>query len=629
MTTISRQCQLRLGPEIRWEPQAVSIDLQTTPYALVAATWRDGGEKLEVEVLLQAATLNALEGYVAAMRRLLTLAEAYALAMEGLPVYVYTKTCDAVAETSELGATWRRKRVHGGVLEMPDASSSAQGHFAVTATLRLQVESHWQRAAVASAVEGSSTVAPHTTYAGGLFATDEAVTARRRGWNDLTGLTARYHWQVGGADCTFIDVDTDWKAWWDFSDKKFHMEDDDANVVSSSDQSALSGLADVVFVWEPGARMQIYVNGHQAGAGTDCVLVKQGSQVYTLFEPTGTQGLAQAQVWPTALTQAQIEALYEWGVPEGELCIVRPPADEKNTNAVYSILNVPGDGPARLRLLLGDDGAQDYAKVLVGLRQLRLPATTMWECESATLGAATATDANAAASGGSQARFTPADTSYATRVTVALGADPTHVADLTGEHRLLLAGYDSAAAVQLNLVRWRLVIAGVAGDWSDDLAFAAVASRSLLDGGTLSLPPGAWPEETQGINSSIYSGNYITLEIQARNTAGIGGGTLDLDAVYLMPLEQSGIALGTLDVSAVQMALDFANDPQSTTLISDEPQQEWAGWVDWDGGALSLLPEQTQEGAGLLRVYAFRDTTESALPNDEIDARLFVRPTWI
>lgn len=627
--TISRQCQLRLGPEIRWEPQAVSIDLQATPYALVAGSWRDSGEKLEMEVLLQAETLNELESTVSAIRRLLTLGEAYALAMEGLPVYVYTKTCDALSHTAELGATWRRKRVHGGVLETPDASSSAQGHFAVTATLRLQVESRWQRAAVASVVEGSSGVAPHTAYAGGLFAATAAVTARARGWDDTTGLTVRYHWQVENANCTFINVDTDWKAWWDNATKKFVMEDDDANTVTSTAYPSLAGLVDVVFVWEPGARMAIHVNGHEDGAGVDCVLVKPPGPVYTLFSPTGTQGLAQVQVWPTALTQAQVEALYAWGVPEGELCIVRPPANEKNTNAVYSILNTPGDGPARLRLLLGDDGAQDYAKVLLGLRQLRLPATTAWECESGTLGSGMTSNANAAASGGSQARFSPSDTAYATRVTVALGADPTHVADLTGEHRLLLAGYDSAAAVQINLMRWRLVIAGVAGDWSDDLAFAAVAQRALLDMGTLSLPPGAWPEETHGINSSIYAGNYVTLEIQARNTAGSGGGTLDMDAVYLMPLEQSGVALGTLDVSAVQMALDFANDPQATTLIADEYQQEWAGWVDWDGGGLSLLPEQTQEGAGLLRVFAFRDAVESAQPNDEIDARLFVRPTWI
>lgn len=627
--TISRQCQLRLGPEIRWRPQAVSIDLQSAPYALVAGSWRDGGEKLEMDVLLQAATLNALEGYIATIRRLLTLGEAYALAMEGLPVYVYTKVCDELADTAELGATWRRKRVHGGTLDVPDASSSAQGHFAVTATLRLQVESRWQRAAVASVVEGSSSVAPHTAYAGGLSSAGAAVRARARGWDETTGLTARYHWQAANADCTFIDVDTSWRAWYDYSATKLCMEDDDGNVVSSDAMDSLSGLVDVVFVWEPGVRMAIYVNGYEVGAGTDCVLDKPGGQVYTLFSPTGTQGIAQAQVWPTALTEEDVEALFAWGVPEGELCIVRPPADDKNTNAVYSILNAPGDGPARLRLLLGDDGAQDYAKVLVGLRQLRLPATTSWECEAGTLGSATASNANAAASGGSQARFSPADTSYATRVTVAVGADPTQVADLTGEHRLLLAGYDSAAAVQLNLLRWRLVIAGVAGDWSDDLAFAAVASRSLLDMGTLSLPPGAWPEETQGINSSVYSGTYVTLEIQARNTAGIGGGTLDMDAVYLMPLEQSGVALGTLDVSAVQMALDFANDPQSTTLIADEGQQEWGGWVDWDGSELSLLPEQTQEGAGLLRVFAFRDTVESALPNDEIDARLFVRPTWI
>lgn len=626
---MDRQCQLRVGPEILWEPQAVIVDLTVEPYRLVAGSWRDGGETLETGVLIQATTLSEVERYVGALRRMLALAEGYATAMHGEPLYVYHKLCDDLDVTAELGATWRRKRVHGGTVSVPDVSTFAAGHYVVTATLSLRVEAWWQRATVAPAVEGSSSVSPHTTYAGGLFSAGAAVTTRRRRWDENSGLTVRYHWQIANANCTFIDVDTDWKAWWDNSTKKFSMEDDDANVVTSSAYTTLTGLVDVVFVWEPGVRMAIYVNGHEDGARGDCVLTKPGGLAYTLFTPTGTQGLAQVQVWPTALTQTEIEGLYAWGAPEGELCIVQPPADGKNTNAAYTIYNVPGHGPAAVRLALGDSGAQDYAKATVALRPLRAPGTTMWECESETLGAATATNSNAAASGGSQARFTPADANYATRVTVGIAAQTSQVQALVGEHRLLLAGYDSAAAVQMNLVRWRLLIAGQAGDWSDDLALATVSQRSLLDMGTLTIPDGAWPEEALYANTDVYSASdYVQIEIQVKNTAGSGGGTLDLDAIYLFPVEQEGTALGTLDVSAVQMSLDFAGDPQATILTADEQQQEFAGWIEYDGDRLWLLPDVSASGAGLLRVFAYRDDDEEAYPNDTVDVLLFLRPSW-
>ena len=626
---MDRQCQLRVGPEILWEPQAVIVDLTVDPYRLVAGSWRDGGESLETGVLIQATTLSEVERYVGALRRMLALAEGFATAMHGEPLYVYHKTCDDLDVTAELGATWRRKRMHGGTVSVPDVSTFAAGHYAVTVTLSLRVEAWWRRAAVAPAVEGSSSVSPHTSYPGGLFSSGAAVTTRRRTWDNNSGLTVRYHWQAANANCTFIDVDTDWKAWWNNSAKRFTMADNYGNTVSSSAYTSLSGLVDVVFVWEPGARMAIHVNGHEAGAGVDCVLSKPDSLAYTLFTPTGTQGLAQVQVWPTALTQEEIESLYAWGAPEGELCIVRPPADGKNTNAAYQIYNVPGHGPAAVRLVVGDSGAQDYAKATVALRPLRVPGTTKWECESGTLGSATASNSNAAASGGSQARFTPADAEYATRVTVAVAAQTSHVQALVGEHRLLLAGYDSAAAVQMNLVRWRLLIAGQAGDWSDDLAFATVSQRSLLDMGTLTIPDGAWPEEALYANTDLYAGAaYVTIEIQARNTGGIGAGTLDLDALYLFPVEQEGTALGVLDVSALQMSLDFAGDPQATTLTADEQQQEFAGWVEYDGDRLWLLPEVSASGAGLLRVYAFRDDDEEAYPNDTVDVLLFLRPSW-
>jgi len=621
-----RQCQLRLGSEVRYEPQAVLVDLTKDPYRLVAGTWRERqAETLEMDVLLRGSSLSELEQQAAALRRMLAFAEAWSGAMQGRPLYVYHKLCDDLASTAEIGATWRRKRVHSGRLELPDMTLSAKGQYAVKASLSLQVEPYWRRAAPEPAVEGSSSVAPHTVYAGGLFAS-AAVTTRRRWWSETTGVTARYHWTVANANCGFLQTDGDWGAWWNNSTKMFVISDSDANDVSTSALGTLSGLVDVTFIWEAGVRMEIVLDGKSVATKALCVLVKP-AQSYTLLSPTGTQGVAQVQVWPSALTSAQAVGLHAWGVPEGELTLVHPPADNTNTNAAYALANVPGHGPADLRLLLSGT-SQDYEQVRLGLRPLRTPATTLWECEAGTLGGATASNSNAAASGGSQARFTPTNTAWATRVTVALAADAGNVEALLGEHRLLLAGYDSAAAVQMNMLRWRLVIAGVAGAWSEEFAFGTVAQRSLLDLGTLSIPPGTWPEEALLANTAD-TGTFVALELDAKNTAGSGGGTLDMDALYLFPAEQEGRALGTLDVSAVQMALDFASDPPATTLTKEEEQLRFAGWVTYEGDALQALPDVSSYGAGLLRVYGLRDDDESAAPNDEIDVSVFVRPTWL
>lgn len=623
---MNRQVQLRLGEEVRYEPQSVILDLQADPYRLVAGTWRERqAGTLEMEVLLRGGSLSELEQQAAALRRMLAFGQAYSEAMQGRRLYVYHKTCDALAFTAEIGATWRRKVVYGGRLELPDMTLSAQGQYAVRGVLTLTVEEAWRRAAAAPAVEGASTVAPHTAYAGGLFASS-AVTARRRYWDETTGLTVRYHWTAANANCTFVDVDTSWKATWNNSTQTFIMADDDSNTVETA-ALTLSGLVDVAFIWSPGIGMAIVVDGKEKASVNKCVLKRPDMQ-YTLFSPTGTQGVAQVQVWPRALTTAEAEGLYAWGRPEGELMLVRPPADLKNTNAAYQLANVPGQGPADVRLLIGG-GTQDFAQVRLGLRPLRTPNTSMWECESGTLGSNTASNSNAAASGGSQARFTPADANWATRVTVELAADPANLEGLLGEHRLLLAGYDSAAAVQMNMIRWRLLLAGVAGDWSDEYAFGAVAQRSLIDLGTMSLPPGAWPAETLVANTAVTAGSFAAIEIQAKNTSGSGGGTLDLDALYLFPAEIEGTALGTLDVSAVDMALDFASDPPATTLAAEEGQLEFAGWVTYSGDHLTALPDVSSYGAGLLRVFGLRDGDESGQPNDEIDVLVFVRPTWL
>jgi len=87
---MNRQCQLRLGPEIRYGQQAVIVDLMADPFRLIAGTWQERSSGvLETEVLLRAASLTELDGQAARIRRMLAFADAWSGAMQGRPVYVY------------------------------------------------------------------------------------------------------------------------------------------------------------------------------------------------------------------------------------------------------------------------------------------------------------------------------------------------------------------------------------------------------------------------------------------------------------------------------------------------------------------------------------------------------------
>lgn len=369
-----------------------------------------------------------------------------------------------------------------------------------------------------------------------------------------------------------------------------------------------------------------------SAAGTayyDAVSLKRNvePETFTVFAPyTAAQTLLSWQLWPEALTDAQCAALYAGGRPEPELLCYAAPTDEKATNAYYRLYNAPGDAPGRLRLLLSSSDTDDQDQVRVGLRPRRIQTTHKWECESGTLGSNTAANSNSDASGGSQARFTPSADTSVVRVTVVIAPDPDDVAAMQGEYRVLLAGYDSAGSVGVNLIKWRLAVAGQYEDFSDEFAFAAVSTRSLLDLGTLSIPPGAWPEESVTAVTDEHAGSYVTLELHVRNTLGSGGGTLDMDALYLFPVEREGVWTGDFDVSDLIAVIDHASDPPAAVAVADEHSLEFARWGAWVGDMLELTP--AAGAAGSLMLYWYRNGVEQAFPNDTSDVWLFYRPGW-
>jgi hypothetical protein len=364
----------------------------------------------------------------------------------------------------------------------------------------------------------------------------------------------------------------------------------------------------------------------------DAVSVKQvlAPDTYQVFAPsTAAQTLLSWQCWPAALTDAECAGLYAWGRPEPELAYMIAPADADNTDSLHKLYNVPGTAPAPLRVVAGNySSATDYDQVAYGLRPLRIQTTHLWECESGTMGTDTANNANAAASGGNQARFTPTDTAYATRVTVAICANPADVAAMQGRYRLYLACNDSAAAVGINLLKWRLTVAGLAEEYSEEFQATAVATRLLLDLGTLELPPGAWPEESIDATTDVVTGTFIGLEIQMKNTTGGGGGVFDLDAIYLAPAEAEGVATcADLDNTDEYLVLDWASSPEAFVSVRDYRSMEFATWASCEGDELKLPP--VAGAVGTLWLYAYRDTTDQAYPNDDLVVWLYYRARWV
>jgi hypothetical protein len=329
-------------------------------------------------------------------------------------------------------------------------------------------------------------------------------------------------------------------------------------------------------------------------------------------------------------------------MPEPELAFAITPTDGatptpvQNTSAVWKLYNTPGTMPARVKALVAGYTA-NYDALDVGVRTSGVPKhatggpVVKFECESGTLGADTASTAVTGTSGGNVARWTPANTSWAARTTITVCATAATIYAYQGRWRLMLNAKDNASAVQINSIRWQLKVAGQSiNGYSDEFSLPAVAKQCLIELGDFTLPPSSWPEGATVSSGTEYSGAYLTIEVEAMNSLGSGGGTLDLDALYLAPADLEASATATTWVVADHLLnLDFASQPVAPCLIFDTWRNvEWGGVVTWEGNVLELPPSVHQDDGALFWLYAYRDTAYEARPQDTLFAVWFLTPTW-
>lgn len=625
-----RQVQLRLaGEEI-----ASVIDLNVSPYKLEAGSWRSNLERLEMRLVIQATTLAELYRYHAAISQSLAQASAWTTAMHPLPVYVYMKVCDSLTTTAELGATWLRKIVRGGRLTLDDASERANGQYTALATLALEVDRYWQRAAPAQVLQCTTGSAYLSTRSDGGLTIDNAqvvLYARRQRWTSSTGITARTFWTpttLSSVQINLLRLSASMRAYVNPATGAIALADE-TGIVASTNYTFVAGTTYEIVIRMQDKASGIWINGEPAVTYGASLTWPSDPDTYRILDTSGacgTQIIHSVQVWPSALTNSEIVSLRAWGQPEAELTWTDAGGSSTQLTALNaSIYNVAGDDLAPVRMVL--DGSQSFDQLRVHMRALIAPSAAAYECESGTLGANTASNSNSDASGGSQARFTPADTAWATRVTVTLASNPADVARLRGRHRLFLAGYDGAGTTNVNQVRWRLVVAGVAEEWSEERAFAAVATRSLLDLGTLDMPPGAWPDEATLASTDVEAGTYVVVEIQAANATGSGGGTLDLDALYLAPAEMELLVqTPDYDGSDEWIVVDFVSTQMNAVTVRDYRSMEWASWGQMVGDRLRLTPRAGL--AAFLWMYAYRDAGEAAMPKDTATWHLSYQPQY-
>lgn len=632
-----RQCQLVRGDT--W------VNLRATPYDLLADGWTSSGNNLEMKIKVSATTWTEMDRYVKTLQTMVSQGTAFEQSGMGRALWVYTKFDDDLVTVAEIGATWKRKRVRGGSV-VAGQTMVAPRSVVQLLTLSLEVDDVWRRAAPEPVLELlSGTIAQRSD--GGISATAvitaTSVYARRIAWTSATGLSGRWFWSYASTGSDVLNVlklSANFALYWSGSASRFYFVDDSGTTRAQSGAQSFSSGQEVEICFSVTASSALlYINGVQAFSYSGTVTWPTLPDSYRIWEPTGTAtaNLLSLQIWPTNLGGTQMAAMAAVGRPVAELAFSMTPSNPvKNTDATWRIWNVPGSEPAQMQAVIRGV-TTNYDQVSVGVRAGLVPKpatggpTVKFECEAGTLGTNTASTADASASAGNVARFTPANTSWAARTTLALCADAVHLAPYSGSWRLMLEAKDNASSVQVNVIRWRLVIAGIAGAYSDEYSLPAVTTRCLVDLGELYMPPGAWPEGWEASTGTEYSGTFAALEIDAKNTIGSGGGTLDLDAMYLMPADLELVAgVTSWTVSGQDVLLDYASDPPAPVIVWDWRTLEFAGWLDHEGSVLELPPASNNVNDGaMVWLYVYRAiATSEAQPNDELFAWFMLRPGW-
>lgn len=618
---------MALGRQVRLRSGGVILDLNSAQYVLLAnGGWTSAGEALEIKFRVPATSLVELDRLLAPLRRLVGVANAADQGMVGTHVEVWTKTCDDLAPVAELGPTWMRKRVTGGsVLVQPVTGMAAVPD--ATVVLSLAVERYWRRAAPASVlVNADDTGSFQIVSDGRLYVgTGSTLLARRLSWTGTVGLTVRTFF-AGFDTVTLFEAGTV-RAWWDVSDGRFHIRDAASHQAQSAPFDHSPGV-EVAFVWSPGQRMTIYINGSKNGEVLACTAFAN-ADLYTVCGTTLTAPayLQCVQVWPEPLSDAQIAALQLRGRPEEELLYTLTPSPvygTENSSAKFDLLNIPGDAPAALRVTLEvAAGSFTQLQVLAGLKALGTLAAHRWECEDGWLGPYTIeTGSITGASGSTVARFAPDNASHWTTLALTLASTAAELQALRGEYRLMLACRDHAASANLNQFRWRPLWSGIAGEYSDAISAAEVATLSLVDLGVLLTPDGQRPDESYDVSSPHVS-PVLEIEFEAWNTA--GSGAMDFDALFLVPVEREGTLSLALAAGGAQTALlDFSGNPPSFLGVWDWRTLEFGVWGEYAGDVLDLLPG----GNGTLVLFWLRGTAEEASMSDVMHVRLFYEPRW-
>lgn len=571
----------------------------------------------------------------------------------GDPVFLYAKTCDRLEPTAEIGATWRAKPVYGGEVRW---GRWIEGPNGVLAHLKvaLQTKGAWHRCAAAPVAETTGSVSIFNGYAedgqgrGGLVSgvtvgAGTALHVRRQQWNSATGLTARYLWRRGVVNnqvLEFLRAGSNFRAWNNAATATLHISDNAGNTASCSFVPLTDLVYDLVFRWSAGA-VTIFVNGAKAAellATVSWPSPPERYQLISVHSSSAAQTLLSAQVWPAALSDSEIASLYAWGWPDCELACAVTPTDGagptlcENRSAQWRLYHVPGGLGSRLSAVV-QSGA-DLDMLEVGCKAGGTPAggiATRYECESGVLGANTATVSDSGASGGAVARFTPANTNWATRTTVTLCATAASLFALRGRWHLMLNAIDNASTVQRNWVRWTLYMAGQPVlSAAEEYSLPAVGERMLISLGEIQWPTPTLTDAMLRSAGAQYNGGYVTLALEARNTVGSGGGTLDMDALYLVPADLMARFTATSWNAATQyLQADFAGvTPVAALIFNQYRNQEWAGPAWWEGDLLALPPSNLANDGILLQFLGFRTAQRRWHPLDTLYAYLWVQPLW-